>query len=56
MKKIAAVAVALAMLAGTQAFARNGHHQQQSWAQQQTDSGYYDPAKVQPGAVPFAPF
>jgi hypothetical protein len=56
MKKIAVVSVALAMLAGTQAFARNGHHQQQSCAQQQTDWGYYDPAKVRSGDVPSAPF
>jgi hypothetical protein len=56
MKKIAVVSVALAMLAGTEAFARNHHHRQQSWTQQQTDSGYYDPAKVRPGDVPFAPF
>jgi hypothetical protein len=55
MKKIAILSVALAMLAGTQAFARNSH-QQQSWTQQQAGTGYYDPAKVRPGDVPFAPF
>jgi hypothetical protein len=56
MKKIALIGVAFAVLAGTQAFARNSHHQQQSWTQQQADTGYYDPAKVSPGDVPFAPF
>jgi hypothetical protein len=56
MKKIAVLSVALAVLAGTQVFARSGHQQQQSWTQQQSDAGYYDPAKVRPGDVPFAPF
>jgi|HubBroStandDraft_2_1064218.scaffolds.fasta_scaffold2667489_1 hypothetical protein len=56
MKKIALIGVAFAVLAGTQAFARNSHQQQQSWTQQQADTGYYDPAKVRPGDVPFAPF
>jgi len=56
MKKIAVVSVALAVLVGTQAFARDRHHQQQSWTHQQTDPGYYNPAKVRPGDVPFAPF
>ena len=54
MKKIAFVSLALAVLAGTPAFARVTHHQQQSWSQPQTDSGNYDPAKVRPGDVPFA--
>jgi len=53
MKKIAVVSIALAVLAGTQAFARDSRHQQQSWTQQQSDSGYYNPAKVRPGDVPF---
>ena len=53
MKKIAVVSVALAMLAGTQAFARVSHHQNQSWTQQQPNPGYYDPANVRPGDVPF---
>ena len=56
MKKIAVVSIALAVLAGTQAFARDSRHQQQSWTQQQAGAGYYDPAKVRPGDVPFAPF
>jgi hypothetical protein len=56
MKKIALIGVVFAVLAGTQAFARNSHHQQQSSTQQQADTGYYDPAKVRPGDVPFAPF
>ena len=59
MKKIAFVSIALAVLAvlaGTPAFARVNHHQQQSWTQQQADSGYYDPSKVRPGDIPFAPF
>jgi hypothetical protein len=56
MKKIAILSVALAMLTGTQAFARNSHHQQQSWTRQQADTGYYNPATVRPGDVPFAPF
>jgi hypothetical protein len=56
MKKIAILSVALALLAGTQAFARNSHQQQQSWTQQQANTGYYDPAQVRPGDVPFAPF
>ena len=56
MNKIAVVSVALAVLAGTQAFARDSRHNQQSWTQQQVDPGYYDPAKVRPGDVPFAPF
>ena len=56
MKKIALVSVALAMLATTPALARAGHHQQQSWTQHQVDAGYYDPAKVRPNDVPFAPF
>jgi hypothetical protein len=55
MKKIAAVSIALAVLAGTPALARVHHQQQQSW-QQQTQTGYYDPAKVRSGDVPFAPF
>ena len=54
MKKIALVSVALAVLAATPALARTGH--QQSWTQRQADTGYYDPAKVRPGDVPFAPF
>ena len=56
MKKIALMGVAFAVLAGTQAFARNSPHQQQSWTQHHVDPGYYDPAKVRPGDVPFAPF
>jgi hypothetical protein len=56
MKKIAIAAIALAMLAGTPALARVSHNQQQSWTQQQTYSGYYDPSKVRSGDVPFAPF
>ena len=53
MKKIAVVGIALAVLAGTQAFARDNRHHQQSGIQQQSDTGYYDPAKVRPGDVPF---
>jgi hypothetical protein len=56
MKKIAFVSIALAVLAGTPAFARVNHHQQQSWTRQQADTGYYDPSRVRPGDVPFAPF
>lgn len=56
MKKIAVVFATFAVLAGTQAFARESHHRQQSWTQQQVDPGYYDPTKVRPGDVPFAPF
>jgi hypothetical protein len=56
MKKIAVIGIALAVLAGTPALARNSHHQEQSWSQQKADPGYYDPAKVRPGDVPFAPF
>jgi hypothetical protein len=56
MKKIAVVFATFAVLAGTQAFARDSHRQQQSWTQEQADTGYYDPAKVRPGDVPFAPF
>ena len=56
MKKIAVVCIAFAVLAGTQAFAHVSHHQRQSWTQQQADPGYYDPSKVWPGDVPFAPF
>ena len=56
MKKIAVVFTALAMLAGTPAVARVSQHQQQSWTKQQTDAGYYDPSKVRPGDIPFAPF
>ena len=55
MKKIAIASLALAVLAGTPALARTAH-QQPSWAQQETSSGYYDPAKVKSGDVPFAPF
>ena len=55
MKKIAVVFATFAVLAGTQAFARTSH-QQQSWTQQQAYTGYYDPGKVRPGDVPFAPF
>ena len=53
MKKIVIASIALAMLTGTQAFARTSYHQQQSWTQQQAGPGYYDPAKVRPGDVPF---
>jgi hypothetical protein len=53
MKKIAIISMVFAALAGTQAFARVSHHQQQSWTQQQANPGYYDPAKVRPGDVPF---
>ncbi|MBV9953859.1 MAG: hypothetical protein JOZ70_01290 [Pseudolabrys sp.] len=53
MKKIAVIGIAFAVLAGTQAFARDSRHHQQSWNQQQSDSGYYDPAKVRSGDVPF---
>jgi len=56
MKKIAVVSIALAVLAGTQTMARVSHHQEQSWTQQQADSGFYDPSKVRSGDVPFAPF
>jgi hypothetical protein len=56
MKKIVMVSIALAMLTGTQALARGNHGRQQSWTQQQAATGYYDPAKVRPGDVPFAPF
>ena len=55
MRKIAIASLALAVLAGTPALARTSH-QQPSWTQQQTGSGYYDPANVRPGDVPFAPF
>jgi hypothetical protein len=54
MKKIVIASIALAMLTGTQAFARTTEHQQQqSWTRQQAAPGYYDPAKVRPGDVPF---
>jgi hypothetical protein len=57
MKKIAVVSMALAVLATTPALARVRHHQQnQSWTSSQVDRGYYDPAKVRSGDVPFAPF
>jgi hypothetical protein len=56
MKKIAVVYIALAMLAGAPAVARVSQHQQPSWTNQQTNPGYYDPSKVRPGDVPFAPF
>jgi hypothetical protein len=56
MKKIALVSVALAVLAATPALARTRHQQQQSWTQHQVDTDYYDPAKVRPADVPFAPF
>ena len=54
MKKIAIASIAL--LAGTPPLARVSQNQQQSWTQQQTNSGYYDPSKVRSGDVPFAPF
>jgi hypothetical protein len=45
------------MLASTPALSRARHHEQtQSWGQSQVDPGYYDPAKVRSGDVPFAPF
>ncbi|MBV8754398.1 MAG: hypothetical protein JO328_16170 [Hyphomicrobiales bacterium] len=53
MKKIAVVFATFAVLAGTQAFARSSHQHQQSWTQQQAGAGYYDPANVRPGDVPF---
>jgi hypothetical protein len=56
MKKIAVIFLAFAALAGTPAVARNSYQQQQSWTQQQAGPGYYDPAKVRPGDIPFAPF
>lgn len=56
MKKVAIVSIAVALLAGAPAVARVGHHQGQSWTQQQAVSGYYDPSKVRTGDVPFAPF
>ena len=58
MKKIAAlVSIALAVLATTPALARVRHHQQdQVWTYGQVNPGYYDPSKVRPGDVPFAPF
>jgi hypothetical protein len=57
MKKIAVVSVALAVLASTPALSRVRHHEQpQSWTYGQVDPGYYDPAKVRAGDVPFAPF
>ena len=57
MKKIAVVSLALAVLTAAPALARTGRHQQdQSWTSGQTDPGYYDPARVRPGDVPFAPF
>jgi hypothetical protein len=57
MKKIAIASIALAMLAATPALSRARHHQQdQSWGYSQVDPGYYDPAKVRSGDVPFAPF
>jgi hypothetical protein len=56
MKKIAVVFIAFAAMVGTQAFGRDSHYRQQSWTQQQIGQGYYDPSKVRPGDVPFAPF
>lgn len=57
MKKIAIASIALAMLAATPALSRARHHQQdQSWSYSQVNSGYYDPARVKSGDVPFAPF
>ena len=57
MKKIAAFSIALAVLAATPALARVRHHQQNPGVTYgQVNPGYYDPAKVRPGDVPFAPF
>jgi hypothetical protein len=56
MKKIAVAFIALTVLAGTPAVARVSQHKQQSWTNQQTGVGYYDPSKVRPGDIPFAPF
>jgi len=56
MKKIAVAFITLTVLAGVPAAARVNHHQQQSWTNQQTGAGYYDPSKVRPGDIPFAPF
>ena len=56
MKKIALAFVALSMLAAAPAVARVKQHQQPSWTDQQAAPGYYDPSKVRPGDVPFAPF
>ena len=57
MKKIAVVSLALAVLTAAPALARSARHQQdQSWTSSQTNAGYYDPAKVRAGDVPFAPF
>jgi hypothetical protein len=57
MKKIAVVSLALAMLAVTPALARARHHDQNhGWTSGQVDPGYYDPSRVKPGDVPFAPF
>lgn len=56
MKKIAVVSIALAVLAGTPAFARARHQQQnQTWTYGQVDTGY-QPSQVRPGDIPFAPF
>jgi hypothetical protein len=57
MKKIAVVSLALAVLTAAPALARTGrHHQDQSWTSSQTNPGYYDPARVRSGDIPFAPF
>jgi hypothetical protein len=57
MKKIALVSIALAILVINPALARVRHQQQQpAWTYGQVDQGYYNPAKVRPGDVPFAPF
>jgi hypothetical protein len=57
MKKIAVVSIALAMLAASPALSRSRHHEQnQSWTAGQVDAGYYDPARVRSGDIPFAPF
>ena len=57
MKKIAVVSVALAVLASTPAVSRTRHQDRsQSWVSSEVNPGYYDPAKVRSGDVPFAPF
>ena len=57
MKKITVISIALAMLAATPALSRSRHQEQnQSWTSGQVDTGYYDPARVRSGDVPFAPF
>jgi hypothetical protein len=56
MKKIAVISVALAVLAATPSLARVSHQQNQAGISGQVEQGYYDPANVRNGNVPFAPF